>query len=112
MKKTLLAALIIAMSVAWGCIKTNADYEPSAIEKKYGLTGAYVDDISTEDGTIKATVVPTTLDGRKVQLIIPHQHIDDEHQVFIRDGITITPLELSDNETTAPGLRAISTSSC
>jgi hypothetical protein len=52
-----------------------------------------------EDGKIKATVVPTTLDdGRQVQLIIPHQRIDDDHQVFMRDGIEITPLELSDEK--------------
>jgi hypothetical protein len=30
-----------------------------------------------------------------VQLVIPHQPIGD-HQVYMRDGITITPLELSD----------------
>src|SRR5262249_31026379 len=49
-----------------------------------------------EDGKVQATIVPTTLDdGRKVQLVIPHQAIGD-HQVYMRDGITITPLELSD----------------
>jgi len=96
MKRNLFALLMIAITVVWGCSRTSADYEPGAIEKKYGLTGAYVDDVTTEDGTIKATVVPTTLDGRRVQLIIPHQRIDDEHQVFMRDGIAITPLELSE----------------
>ena len=91
--------LLLIVLVVPACSRASADYDPKAIESRYGLTGAYVDDISTEDGTIKATIVPTTLeDGRKAQLIIPHQQIDDEHQVFMRDGITITPLELSDTK--------------
>jgi hypothetical protein len=83
------------------CGRASGNYDPRAIESKYGLTGAVVEDIVTEDGKIKATVVPTTLeDGRKVQLIIPHEPIDDEHQVFMRDGIEITPIALSDTRVT------------
>jgi len=79
------------------CSKANADVDPKAIEQKYGLSGGYVDEISTEDGKVKATIIPTTLDdGRKVQLVIPHQPIGN-HQVYMREGITITPLELSDS---------------
>jgi hypothetical protein len=95
--KTTLALMMLAVLVLPACSKANADVDPKAIEAKYGLTGAYVDEITTEDGKIQATIVPTTLeDGRKVQLIIPHQQIDDQHQVFMRDGIIITPMELSD----------------
>jgi len=44
--------------------------------------------------SVKATVIPTTWDdGRQVQLIIPHQRVDERHQVFAC-RITITPLEL------------------
>src|SRR6266850_7964825 len=95
MKGTL--ALFLAALLAFaGCSKASADIDPKAIEAKYGLTGGYVDEIATEDGKIKATIIPTTLDdGRKVQLVIPHQPMGD-HQVYVRDGITITPLELSD----------------
>ncbi|HYR84519.1 MAG TPA: hypothetical protein VE422_10620 [Terriglobia bacterium] len=97
--KAILAIMMAAVVMLPACSKVSADYEPTAIETKYGLTGAYVDDITTEDGKIKATIVPTTLeDGRKVQLIIPHQPIDSQHQVFMRDGIAITPLELSDTK--------------
>jgi len=97
--KVILVLVLSGTLALSGCGKANADYDPSAIEGKYGLKGAYVDDITTEDGKIKATVVPTTLDdGRQVQLIIPHQPIDGEHQVFMRDGIEITPLELSDTK--------------
>ena len=77
------------------CTKVSADVDPRAIEQKYGLTGGSVEQIDTENGKVQATVIPTTMDGRQVQLIIPHQPIG-EHQIYIRDGITITPLELSD----------------
>jgi hypothetical protein len=84
------------MLAVMGCNRASADVDPKAIEAKYGVSGGYVDEIATEDGKIKATVVPTTLDdGRQVQLLIPHQKIGD-HQVYMRDGITIAPLELSD----------------
>ncbi len=95
--KVTLVAVLLALVILPACSKANADVDPKAIEAKYGLTGAYVDEVTTEDGKIQATIVPTTLeDGRKVQLIIPHQRIDDQHDVFMRDGITITPMELSD----------------
>jgi len=91
-----LAVLLAATLLFSACNRVNADVDPKAIETKYGLTGGYVDEINTEDGKVKATIIPTTLDdGRKVQLVIPHQSIGD-HQVYMRDGITITPLELSD----------------
>jgi len=94
--KAMLALMLTALLAISACSKANADVDPKAIEQKYGLSGGYVDEISTEEGKVKATIVPTTLDdGRKVQLVIPHQSIGD-HQVYMRDGITITPLELSD----------------
>src|SRR5947199_6443026 len=94
--KTTLALLLVVPLAAAACNKASADVDPKAIEAKYGLSGGYMDEISTEDGKVKATIIPTTLDdGRKVQLLIPHQPIGD-HQVYMRDGITITPLELAD----------------
>ena len=95
MKATLALLFVVALAAA-ACGKASADVDPKAIEARYGLSGGFVDEIATEDGTVKATVIPTTLDdGRKVQLLIPHQPIGD-HQVYMRDGIMITPLELSD----------------
>ena len=97
MRAMLALMLTVLLSVA-ACSKANADVDPKAIEQKYGLSGGYVDEISTEDGKVKATIIPTTLDdGRRVQLVIPHQPIGN-HQVYMREGITITPLELSDSK--------------
>jgi hypothetical protein len=71
--------------------------DPKAIEKAYGLTGAYVDQITTQDGTVDATIVPTTLDdGRRVQLVIPHKQLDPDYKVYMREGVTITPVALAD----------------
>ena len=95
MRWTVALALLFAL-VAPACNRASAEIDPKAIESKYGLSGGYVDEVSTESGNVKATIIPTTLDdGRKVQLVIPHQPIGD-HQVYMRDGIAITPLELSD----------------
>jgi hypothetical protein len=92
--------LILGLSlVVSGCSSTRADgdYDPKNIEARYGLTGAYTDKISTEEGTVDATIVPTTLsDGRRVQLVIPHHQLEDGHQVYMRDGVTITPVALAD----------------
>src|SRR5207248_1166946 len=86
---------LTAMLCITACTKVSADVDPRAIEQKYGLTGGSVEQIDTENGKVQATVIPTTMDGRQVQLIIPHQQMGD-HQVYMRDGITITPMELSD----------------
>jgi hypothetical protein len=96
MTKTI-AALMLTMTLGIAaCSRVSADADPKAIEQKYGLSGGYVDQIDTENGKVQATIIPTTLDdGRRVQLIIPHEKIGD-HQVYMRDGITITPMELSD----------------
>src|SRR5438132_8042856 len=91
-----LAFMLVAALIGAACNKASADVDPKAIESKYGLSGGYVEEITTEGGKVQATIIPTTLDdGRKVQLVIPHQPIGD-HSIYMRDGITITPLELSD----------------
>jgi len=94
MKATLAALLFVALSAA-ACSKASADVDPKAIEAKYGLTGGFVEQIPTEQGNVVATVIPTTMNGKKVELVIPHQQVGD-YQVYMRDGIVMTPLALSD----------------
>jgi hypothetical protein len=92
----LMLSLVVAVGAS-GCGKAQADYDPKAIEAAYGLSGAYVDKITTQDGEVDATIVPTTLeDGRKVQLVIPHRQFDPAHRVYMREGVTITPMALAD----------------
>jgi hypothetical protein len=93
MTKSILALILTAGLGIAACNKVSAQADPKAIEQKYGLSGGYVDQIDTENGKVQATIIPTTLDdGRRVQLIIPHEMVGD-HQVYMRDGITITPME-------------------
>ena len=94
MKATLAALLFVALSAA-ACSKASADVDPKAIEAKYGLSGGFVEQIPTEQGNVEATVIPTTMNGKKVELVIPHQQVGD-YQVYMRDGIVMTPLALSD----------------
>jgi hypothetical protein len=94
MKATLAAILFVGLAAA-ACSRANADVDPKAIEAKYGLSGGFIEQIPTEQGNVEATVIPTTMNGKRVELVIPHQHVGD-HQVYMRDGIVITPLELSD----------------
>jgi hypothetical protein len=92
----LVVTLIAALGAA-GCGKASADIEPKALEAAYGVSGAYVDKITTQDGEVDATIVPTTLDdGRKVQLVIPHKQLDPRYKVYMREGVSITPVALAD----------------
>jgi hypothetical protein len=94
MKATLAALLFVALSAA-ACSKASADVDPKAIEAKYGLSGGFIEQIPTEQGNVEATVIPTTMNGKKVELVIPHHQVG-EYQVYMRDGIVMTPLALSD----------------
>jgi hypothetical protein len=90
----LVLSLVVVIATS-GCGRTSADYDPKAIEAAYGLSGAYIEKISTQDGEVDATIVPTTLeDGRRVQLVIPHRQFDPNHTVYMREGVMITPVAL------------------
>lgn len=92
----LVLTLVVALAAS-GCGRTSADVDPKAIEAAYGLSGAYIDKVTTQDGEVDATIVPTTLDdGRRVQLVIPHRQLDPYHRVYMREGVTITPVALGD----------------
>jgi hypothetical protein len=93
--KATLAALLFVVLAAAACTKASAEVDPKAIEAKYGLSGGFVEQIPTDQGNVEATVIPTTMNGKKVELVIPHHQVGD-HQIYMRDGIVMTPLELSD----------------
>jgi len=92
----LVVTLVAALGAA-GCGRASADIDPKAIESEYGVSGAYVDQVTTQDGEVSATIVPTTLDdGRRVQLVIPHKQLDPRYKVYMREGVSITPVALAD----------------
>jgi hypothetical protein len=92
--------LVVTLAAALGaaaCGRASADIDPKALEAAYGVSGAYVDRVTTQDGEVDATIVPTTLDdGRRVQLVIPHKQLDPRYTVYMREGVSITPVALAD----------------
>ena len=77
-----------------GCSGTNLD--ASAIEEKYGVSGATTENILMADGEmLPATIVPVTLpNGQRAQLVIPQK--SDGHSVYLRDQAGMHPVVLQD----------------
>src|SRR5262245_60866131 len=74
--------------------RVSAFRDAGTIEQRYGLTGVYNDRVSTEDGSMDATIVPVTLsDGRTAQLVIPKRP-NGGYRVFLRDSGGLTPVVL------------------
>jgi hypothetical protein len=92
--------LVAASSLA-GCSRDiQANDEPKHIEQQYGVTGAYTDTISTENGSMKGTLVPVTLpDGRTGQLFIPGSKSREPHTVYLRDSDGLHPVRMQENAT-------------
>jgi len=115
MKHTIaaLALGLIAASALAGCSHDiQASDEPKSIEQQYGVAGAYTDTISTENGSMKGTLVPVTLaDGRKAQLFIPGVKAREPHTVYLREDDGLHPVQMQENATReqvarAPGIVA------
>ena len=95
-----------ALSVAFGgllfsaCGRDAEAMSPEKLERQYGVQGAYDGSVATPDGSIKGTVVPVTLaDGRKAQLVIPAQRAKDPHALYMHDGSSVRPVEVSEKAT-------------
>jgi hypothetical protein len=74
--------------------------EPSTIEERYGLTGAYSEQIATEDQVMDATIVPVTLsDGRTAQLVIPKSRLAGQ-RLYFRDGNELIPVAVDNSNMT------------
>src|SRR5262245_5087333 len=73
---------------------------PDRLDKTYGLTGAYTDDVQTSDGAIRGTLVPVTLaDGRKAQLFVPQHPRNEPHPVYLRDDQGLHPVRVKEGAT-------------
>jgi hypothetical protein len=100
--KTLVPVLLIGAgaSAFSGCSQDAQAVSPQAIERQYGVTGAYADSVSTADGSLKGTLVPVTLaDGRSAQLFIPGKASREPHAVYLRDSDGLHPVSVKDNAT-------------
>jgi hypothetical protein len=90
--------MALALSFSW--LIAACEREPrvradvGTIEQRYGLTGAFAERVTTDDGTIDATVVPVTLsDGRTGQLVIPRNR-NSAHGLYLREGRELYPVAL------------------
>ena len=94
------AVLLLASATIVGCERKAEAVTPEKIERQYGVSGAYTDDVATSDGAIRGTLVPVTLaDGREAQLFVPHQRPNDPHSVYLRDDQGLHPVHIKERAT-------------
>jgi hypothetical protein len=94
----LLSGVFLSAMLA-ACASDSQALSPQTIEQQYGVSGAYVGQISTPDGPLKGTIVPITLaDGRTAQLFIP-QGKNDPHGVYLQDASGTHPVQVTQNTT-------------
>jgi len=102
----LVSALMMAAVVS-GCAADATTLDPSQIEQKYGVSGAYAGSIETPSGPMHGTIVPITLaDGRSARLIIPQRQASDVRSVYLVDGDGLHPVQLNDHATRQDVIRA------
>jgi hypothetical protein len=99
--RPLLAVILAGATFASVACDRSPSRTPQWLEQKYGVTTAYADSITTpDDGSMRATIIPVTLeDGRKAQLIVPQQRRTD-YPVYLRDEEGVKPVVLADQRTT------------
>ena len=99
----LAASMRVGVSMLVGAIgfaacSTAQATDPQQIERRYGVSGAYVGEVPTPDGSLRGTVVPVTLaDGRQAQLLIPLGRASGPHALYVRDADGLHPVQIADN---------------
>jgi hypothetical protein len=69
--------------------------EPSTIEERYGLTGAYSERVTADDRVMDATIVPITLsDGSSGQLVVPKSRLVGQ-RLYLRQNGELYPVALA-----------------
>ncbi len=90
------AVLLLTTCLLGGCIRAGLRPDATTIAREYGLTGLVTDTIVTSAGPLEGTLVPVTLaDGRAAHLFVPTYQSRDVEAVYLRDGDTLVPLQLS-----------------
>jgi len=97
---SVLAVVLVGISLFSACARDVQAIDPSQIDQRYGVSGAYSGTIATPDGALKGTIVPITLaDGRQAQLVIPTQRADAPHAVYVADNDGIHPVVVQERVT-------------
>src|SRR5438105_1966584 len=103
---TALALALLAAILLAACTDAQAR-EAQQIEQQYGVAGAYVGTVATDDGPAKGTLVPITLaNGRQGLLFIPQKQNNDAHAVYLRDEQGLHPVQLTEKVSRADVVRA------
>src|SRR5262249_50269292 len=90
------AVLSCGAVLAAGCSRDTAAMTPERVEKQYGVADARKGEGTTENGSVRGTLVPVTLDdGRRAQLVIPESRRDQPHAVYLHDDQGLHPVEVS-----------------
>ena len=94
---------IIALSLVCSFLLISCDREPrvfarnepSTIEERYGLTGAYSERVTADDRVMDATIVPITLsDGSSAQLVVPKSRLWGQ-RLYMRQNGEVYPVALA-----------------
>ena len=94
---------IIALSLVCSFFLVSCDREsrvfarnePSTIEERYGLTGAYSERVTADDRVLDATIVPVTLsDGGSAQLVVPKSRLWGQ-RLYLRQNGELYPVALA-----------------
>ena len=76
--------------------RVYARNEPSTIEERYGLTGAYSERVNADDRVLDATIVPVTMsDGSTAQLVVPKSRLTGQ-RLYLRQNGELYPVALAD----------------
>lgn len=89
------ASGLAALCLFSACGRDVHAVDPHTIEQQYGVGGAQTGEVTTPDGPLKGTIVPVTLaDGRRAQLVIPAEPVNDPHAVYLRDQEGLHPVKV------------------
>jgi hypothetical protein len=89
-------SMIAAVGLAIACGVSTQAATPDALQRAYGVTGAYLAPVPAGNGTLQSTVVPVTLsDGRQGQLVIPVNQRNEPHRLYLRDTDRLHPVYLN-----------------
>jgi hypothetical protein len=95
-----LISMMAAVGLAVACGVSTQAATPDALQRDYGVTGAYLAPVPVGNGTLQSTVVPVTLsDGHQAQLVIPVNQRNEPHRLYLRDIDGLHPVYL-DNQIT------------